>query len=391
MVNKKYFLFKTFQLPVFLLLAGCMPSFLDTEESSSSLSQPQIGQIEKSETEVEETPTIKRENEILATMSLEEKVGQLFLARYPDTAASEYAIYYHLGGFIWFGKDFHDKNINTVKNEIRAIQEQSPIDLFMAVDEEGGDVTRMSSYPQYREEPFSSPQSVYHQNGWTGIEAFANEQAELLESMAFNLNLAPVLDVPYDEGDFIYHRAFSTDVEEVKRFAKAYVLAFNEKNIGTVLKHFPGYGNNIDTHIGVAYDSRSLATLWERDVQPFQVGIENGTEGILVAHNVIEAVDPEWPATLSPKVIRLLRDDMDFDGMIITDDLVMEGLQAFATPEEAAVLAVLAGNDVLISSDFTIQIPAVIEAVEDGRISEKRLDESVLRILKVKLHLGLSK
>ena len=159
--------------------------------------------------------------------------------------------------------------------------------------------------------------------------------------------------------------------------------------MGTVLKHFPGYGSNVDTHTGVAYDDRSLEALKERDLVPFQVGIANGSEAVLVTHNVMEAIDPDWPATLSPRVIAILREEMGFEGIIMTDDLVMDGLQAFATPEEAAVLAVLAGNDVLISSDFMVQIPAVLSAVEDGRISEEMIDAAVLRILKVKSEMGI--
>lgn len=267
--------------------------------------------------------------------------------------------------------------------------EEMPIDLFMAVDEEGGDVVRISSFPQYRSVPFSTPRAAFDEGGWEGVEAFALEQVALLKELGFNLNLAPVVDVASGPDDFIYHRAFSTDVAEVAQFSEVFVSAYKDAKMGTVLKHFPGYGSNVDTHTGVAYDDRSLEALKERDLVPFQVGIANGSEAVLVAHNVMEAIDPDWPATLSPRVIAILREDMGFEGIIMTDDLVMDGLQAFATPEEAAVLAVLAGNDVLISSDFMVQIPAVLDAVEDGRISEKLIDAAVLRILKVKSEMGI--
>lgn len=374
--------FLGFALPV-LLLAGCGNEAV--EESVSSVVESRVS---SSEVEIEE-PVVSREEEMLAEMTLEEKVGQMFLARYPDVDSVYYASDYELGGYIWFAKDFEAKDPALVNEEIAAIQEEMPIDLFMAVDEEGGDVVRISSFPQYRSVPFSTPRAAFDEGGWEEVEAFALEQIALLKELGFNLNLAPVVDVASGPDDFIYHRAFSTDVAEVSQFAEVFVSAYKDANMGTVLKHFPGYGSNVDTHTGVAYDDRSLEALKERDLVPFQVGIANGSEAVLVAHNVMEAIDPDWPATLSPRVIAILREDMGFEGIIMTDDLVMDGLQAFATPEEAAVLAVLAGNDVLISSDFMVQIPAVLDAVEDGRISEKLIDAAVLRILKVKSEMGI--
>lgn len=372
-----------------LLITGCKSTITEdgVRESLSSSESSSIAHSSSKPVESEEV--VDREVEILEAMSLEEKVGQLFLVRYPDEDATQYAIKYHLGGFIWFGKDFSEKTPEAVTSEIRGVQEDVNVELFMAVDEEGGDVTRISSYPQYRSSPFLSPQQVFMESGWGGIESFALEQATFLKNLDFNINLAPVVDIANSSEDFIYHRAFSTDLNEVNKFADIFVSVYNRENIGTVLKHFPGYGSNVDTHTGVAYDDRSLDELWERDLLPFQVGINEGTEGVLVSHNVMTAIDPDWPATLSPKMIRILRENMGFEGIIMTDDLVMEGLQAFATPEEAAILAVLAGNDVLISSDFIVQIPAVLTAVEEGRIPEERLDQSVLRILKVKHQLGL--
>ena len=382
-----YFLY----VVVLFLLVSCGEQTVGdqsvVESESSVIESEESPQVVEESTAEDTAASI--ENERLETMSLEEKVGQMFLARYPDEDSLAYAIHYDLGGYIWFAKDFSEKDPQIVQSEINAIQADMPIDLFMAVDEEGGDVVRISSFPQYRKTPFLTPRQAFEEGGWSSVEDLAHEQAMLLKSLRFNLNLAPVVDMPNSSDDFMYHRAFSTELADVTKFTELFVSSYTNDKVGTVLKHFPGYGSNVDTHTGVAYDGRSLETLKERDLIPFQTGIDNGSKAILVAHNVMTAIDPDWPATLSPKVIAILRDDMGFEGMIMTDDLIMDGLQAFATVEEAAVLAVLAGNDVLISSDFLVQIPAVIAAVEDGRIPEEVIDAAVLRILKVKIELGL--
>lgn len=225
--------------------------------------------------------------------------------------------------------------------------------------------------------------------GWEEVHAVEREKAALLKGLGLNLNLAPVADVPINEDDFIYSRSFSTDAAEVADFVEQVVTIYAEEELGSVLKHFPGYGGNVDTHVGIAYDEREYQTFLDWDFIPFEAGIAAGANGILVSHNVITAIDDSMPATLSPEVISILREDLGYEGMIVTDDLIMDGLRMFTDAEEAAVLAVLAGNDLLISSEFTIQVPAVIEAVKSGRITEERIEESVSRILRTKIDLGI--
>lgn len=369
------------------LLVGCGNETNIAPGQDSSESTVSSESREASMSSIEEP--LSPEEELLKGMTLEEKVGQLFLARKPDIEALEMAQNYALGGYIWFARDFFEQTSESIQAEVSALQESAPYGMFQAVDEEGGTVTRISSYPQYRNAPFASPQEVFELGGWRGIATDASEKAVLLKELGFNLNLAPVADIPVNETDFIYERAFSTNPDEVSQFVETVVNQFQEAGVGSVLKHFPGYSDNVDTHVGVAYDERPYETFFERDFLPFETGIESGVEGILVAHNVIDAIDPTLPATLSPNVISILREDLKFNGLIITDDLIMEGLTTFASPEEAAVLAVLAGNDLLISSDFTVQVPAVLQALEDGRIMEERIDESVVRILTMKRKLGI--
>ena len=159
--------------------------------------------------------------------------------------------------------------------------------------------------------------------------------------------------------------------------------------MGSVLKHFPGYGENDDTHTGFARDSRTLEELEQWDLIPFRAGIDAGCGAVLVEHTIVDAFDPELPASLSPEVHRYLREEMGFRGVIVTDDLQMQAITDAYGPEEAAVLAVLAGNDLLCSTDYRIQYEAVLEAVQSGRIPMETLDAAALRVLTWKQNLGL--
>ncbi len=210
-----------------------------------------------------------------------------------------------------------------------------------------------------------------------------------MQSLGINLNFAPVCDVSQDSQDFIYARSFGQDAKQTAVYVQTAVQVMNEEHMGSVLKHFPGYGNNSDTHTGIAYDDRPYETFVNSDFQPFQAGIDAGADMILVAHNVVSSMDDQVPASISLQVHNILRKELGFDGVIITDDLVMEGVRQFAGDAEIAVRAVQAGNDMLCCTDFEVQVPAVIQAVENGEITEERLNESVLRILKMKIKLGI--
>ncbi|AVM69263.1 beta-hexosaminidase [Lachnospiraceae bacterium oral taxon 500] len=318
---------------------------------------------------------------LLAGMSLEQKVGQMFLARCPETGAAESLKKYHLGGYLLFGRDFKDKSKEEVIAVIASYQKAAAVPLWIAVDEEGGVVNRVSRNPALRLTPFASPQFLYQNGGWDRIKNDTAEKAELLKSLGINLNMAPVCDIPEKETDFIYDRAVSTDPQVVQEYAGRVVAVMNEGKMGSVLKHFPGYGNNIDTHTEFAYDQRPLETFKTRDFLPFLAGIKNGAGAVLVSHNVMTAVDDRMPASLSAPVHQLLRKDLAFKGVVITDDLMMDAVKKLMTEEEAAILAVLAGNDMLCATSFEVQVPAVIEAVRSGRIPSAQIDASVRRIL----------
>ena len=357
-------------------------------EAAGAAEEPE-GSDAAGEQAEEPDPIAARAQELLDGMTLEEKVGQMFIARCPETDAAQLAANYHLGGYILFGRDFKDKTAEQVTTDIQSYQDAAEIPLLIAVDEEGGTVNRVSSNPNLRSSPFRSPQSLYSEGGLELVRSDAQEKCRLLESLGININFAPVCDVSQDPADFIYDRTLGRDAQETSQYVAAVVETMAEEGMGSVLKHFPGYGNNTDTHTGVAYDDRPYDTFLTSDFLPFQAGIAAGADMVLVSHNIVSAMDEASPASLSPEVHRVLREDLGFTGVIVTDDLVMDGVRDFAGDDEAAVLAVQAGNDLLCCTDFQTQVPAVLAAVESGEITEEQIDAAVLRVLTMKLRLGI--
>lgn len=187
----------------------------------------------------------------------------------------------------------------------------------------------------------------------------------------------------------MYQRSLGQDPDTTAMFVSQTVSLMNQYNIGNVLKHFPGYGNNSDTHTGIVVDNRTLEELTSWDLIPFSAGIQAGCGAILVSHTIVEALDNSAPASLSPAVHRYLREQMGFNGVILTDDLVMQAITDQYGAGEAAVLAVLAGNDMLCSTDYAVQYQAVWDAVMSGRIDLDTLNAAAGRVLRWKMNLGL--
>ena len=273
--------------------------------------------------------------------------------------------------------------------KVLSYQEAANIPLLIGVDEEGGTVTRVSNHRAFRAQPFSSPRQLYSQGGMELVLKTEAEKAQLLNSLGINVNLAPVCDISTRSGAFLYSRSLGQSPEVTGEFAAGTIKTMAKWGVGAVMKHFPGYGDNGDTHTGTSVDRRGLEELETADLQPFFAGIEAGGGAILVGHTIVQAMDSEKPASLSPAVHRYLRLAMNFDGVIITDDLSMEAITQRYGAEEAAVLAVLAGNDLLCSTEYEIQYEAVLEACRQGRIPSALLEEAVYRVLLWKQSLGL--
>lgn len=333
-------------------------------------------------------PLYLRAEELLGTMTLEEKVGQMFFVRCPSEDAVRKLDEYHIGGYILFANDFEDKTFSEAE---RMIAEYLSFELtpFIAVDEEGGTVNRVSKFKAFRDEPFKSPRELYENGGFEKVRNDTIEKCSILKSLGINCNFAPVCDISMNPKSFIYKRSFGKDANTTSEYVKNVVEEMKINGMGSVLKHFPGYGDNVDTHNDIGWDMRPYSAFLESDFLPFRAGIKAGADMVMVSHNIMACVDDNYPSSLSPAVHALLRNELNFDKVIITDDLTMSGANEIASGAEGAILAVLAGNDMLCCSDFEIRIPAVIQAVEVGEIPIERIDESVLRILMLKLEMGL--
>ncbi|WP_140400309.1 glycoside hydrolase family 3 protein [Anaeromassilibacillus sp. An250] len=353
----------------------------ESDASSSGQSAVPAGPATTQELFAEGYPEAQ---ELLENMTLEEKVAQVFLFRCPSENALAAVQTYQPGGFMLFAKDFDGKTAEQVCAEMESYQQASKIPMFLAVDEEGGTVVRVSRNANLAPKPFQSPQQVFQSGGMQAIVDDTVQKTQLLQSLGLNVNLAPVADVSTNPADFMYARTFGQGAAETADYVKNSVATYNQQRMACALKHFPGYGNNVDTHTGIAVDHRPYETFMESDFLPFAAGIEEGAPMVLVSHNIVNCMDSEHPASLSPEVHRVLREDLGFTGLILTDDLSMEAIPAYTGGENPCAAAINAGNDLLLSSDLQADYNALSAAVQDGTVTEERLDESVLRILAMK-------
>ena len=366
------------------------------QTSSSQAEQPQSSEAASQASSVpvvEGTGIFKdaypKAAQTLAGMSLKEKVGQVFLFRAPTKGDVQTVTEYQPGGFFFGADSFKDKTPEQVRAMLQGYQEANKVKMALAVDEEGGTVTRVSQFPALSPKKFASPQVVYANGGMDGIRQDALDKADFLLSYGLNVNLAPVADVTFDRNTYMFPRAFGRNGTRTAEFVKTVVEAANSKNLSSTLKHFPGYGGNSDTHTGIATDNRNMESFRDSDFLPFQAGIEAGVQCVLVSHNIVTAMDTENPASLSAEVHRILREELGFTGVVMTDDLSMQGLRDKAGESSAAPAAFLAGNDLMLSTDISGDFDALYAAVQDGSISQERLDESVLRILAWKYTMGI--
>lgn len=344
----------------------------------------------------EPTPEERRVAEVLDCLTLEQKVGQLFFVRCAEPDMDKKIAQYHLGGVLLFTRDFKDESgewltkeqlVDKLQSYQAAAENDTGIPLFIGSDEEGGTVTRASRNPNLFDEKFPSPQELCKAGGLKGLLSETMQYNEQLLTLGINVNFAPVADVSTDPNDFIYARSFGKDAAETMAYITGVELMMGDVGMGSVLKHFPGYGNNVDTHTGIAIDERPIETFRNSDFLPFRAGIEAGKKiqpFVLVSHNIVKCMDADLPASLSPAVHEILRGELGFDGVVLTDDLAMDAVKAYAEDGSVAVMALAAGNDMIVTADFEAQIAQVLDAVVDGTLDESVIDEACARVLRAK-------
>ena len=382
-----------FGIMIFTVLIGRMyvknsiASNIDSDQTayvsssdSNELSEPEPEPIVTVEQKIEEE---------LNAMTLEQKVGQLFMVRnngkgsFNDTVSQT-----HAGGAILFADDFRGKTAEKVRNMIGELQQSSDGRMIIAVDEEGGTVVRVSRNTRLRRSKFLSPQELYKKGGFDLIISDTVEKCELLDSLGINMNMAPVADVCTSSKGFMYKRAFGMGAEETAEYVSKVVGTMKNTPVASCVKHFPGYGNSeADTHKGLDVNEKSLYELEENDLVPFEAAISEGADGIMLTHTIVSSIDPDHPASLSSDVVNMIRGKMGFDGLLITDGLEMEAVIDFSGGDsgKVCVMAVNAGIDILCAPNNPVSdYNAVLEAVNSGEIPMERVNDSVRRILRFK-------
>lgn len=346
-------------------------------------------------------------NAYMTDMTLEQKVAQLFVIRPESITDVETAVAagdstkegiekYPVGGFIYFAKNIEGKDqfIEMVKNTQSYMQDAANIKAFVAIDEEGGTVARISGNTEITGvEPISSMSEIGATGDTNNAYEVGKKISEYLKEFQINIDFAPVADIANLEGSIMTQRSFGTDANLVADMVAAEVKGFKEENMICTLKHFPGLGyTKSDTHLGFVKTERTKSEMESCEFIPFEAGINAGADIVMVGHvNAPELTGDDTPSSLSETVITdILRGELGFDGLVVTDALDMQGISKYYTSDQAAVKALQAGVDILLMpDDFETAYKGVLQSVESGTITEDRINESVTRILKLKAERGL--
>lgn len=339
---------------------------------------------------------------IMEGMSVEEKVAQLFfitpeaLTGYQLVTQCGDATYaalkeYPVGGLIYFSDNLEtpDQTRDMIGKAKEYMQRETGIPLFTGVDEEGGRVVRIASKDAFNVTRFKPMAELAASGNTDEVYNAGNAIGAYLKDLGFNVDFAPVADVITNPANTVIgDRSFGEDRDRVSGMASAFAQGLSANDVIAVYKHFPGHGGTeADTHEGYAYTMRTKEELLENELVPFQKAVDDGAGMIMVAHISLPAVTgDDTPATLSKEIVTdLLRDEMGYDGVVITDALNMGAIANGYTAGESAVYALQAGCDILLMpSDFKTAYQAVLSAVRSGALSEERIDRSVIRILNLK-------
>lgn len=344
----------------------------------------------------------KKVEDKISTMTLEEKVGQMMFYGVNGTNVDDKVVNLfedqHAGGIILYGhRNFWgsslDNNVKYVNSIKKANRQNSDIPLFIGFDEEGGS---MSQLPQ---ELMRTPSKgeLGNTNDSSLATGIGAGTAKKLKLLGINTDFGTVLDINTNKNNpIIGVRSYGSTKEKVTEFGINELKAIQNEGVIPTVKHFPGHGDTeVDSHLGLPSLNHDLNRLKSTELVPFQAAIDNGVDMVMTAHIMLPQIDKEYPATMSKKILTdLLRDEMGYKGVIITDDLEMQAISKNWDLGEAAIKSVEAGADILLVC-HTIEnqqkvYNAVVQGVNDGKIDENRIDESVRRILRLKYQYKLS-
>ncbi len=324
----------------------------------------------------------------METMTMDQKLAQMMILTNENDIIASNLTTYQPGGIIFFEVDFKGKTIANVRNRVDTLQSYMKTPLFVGVDEEGGEVSRLKTLAETNLPEFEGAR-VLSNKGMDAVLSDTEVKMQYLKELGINMNFAPVADVVENPNSYMYLRSASGDAKVAAEYVKTVLSVMQENQVVGCVKHFPGYGDNVNTHAGIASDNKTLLEYQERDFIPFQAGINAGADMIMVSHITMNAVDGETSASLSSKVHDLLREDLEYTGVIIADDLNMQAILNTMTIEEATAKAFVAGNDMIFSANFAASMKGARKAVAEGSLTEERVDESVRRILHMKIENGL--
>jgi beta-N-acetylhexosaminidase len=365
------------------------PSPTPTPVHSPSL-QPST--VPTAEPTPEPTETIDPIKEQIASMTLDEKIGQMVLVGLDGTSmqknAKKMIDQYRIGGFVLY-KDNITSAAQTLKllNQLKAANQANSVPLWLSIDQEGGKVSRMPA--EFAKLPPAS--DIGRADDLVYTKLIGEALGEEVSALGFNMDFAPVLDINSNpKNPVIGNRSFGADTGTVIEHGLETMKAIQSKQVAAVVKHFPGHGDtSVDSHLDLPVVNKTRQQLEAFELLPFVKAIEQKADAIMVAHLLIPKIDAKYPASISKKIIKeLLREDLGYDGVVITDDMTMGGITDHFNVGEAAVRSIQAGSDIiLIGHDNGIQVSvlkALKQSARDGEITKDMLDQSVYRILKLK-------
>ena len=329
----------------------------------------------------------------VGNMTKEQMAGQVIMGICTDTSTAASEINkYCLAGFLFESSGFEGMTAEQITTAMHTVTSQSELKPILAAQEEGGSYTTVSDLSTMSDYDFNSPRVDFAAGGLQAVEKAEDDKSTMLRTLGFNLNLAPVIDMPDSSDQIMYSRSISNDVDTVSAYAE-YAAKFDQaKGVSVALKHFPGYGTIPDSAVtgtGAVVDERSADSIRKTDYQPFIKGAQAGARFIMVSNVVVKNIDSAHTAALSPSVHNELRSNVGFTGLIITDVLDGADYSAYADGKKPAVQAVLAGNDIVLVRDYAAAYNDILAAVNDGTISESQLKEACTRILAYKYTAGL--